>query len=56
MEIMASTRTVLNVLEKGLDGVPLPGFKAAVGAVSEGLKALQVRETYNSPFMPSSLL
>jgi hypothetical protein len=40
---MASTRTVLNIVEKGLDGVPAPGLKAVVGAVGEIVKALQVR-------------
>jgi hypothetical protein len=46
LEILASTRTILNVFEKGLDGVPIPGLKAAVGAASEGLKALQVHEAF----------
>jgi hypothetical protein len=42
LEIIASMRTVLNVLEKVVDGVPVPGAKAAAGAASETLKALQV--------------
>jgi hypothetical protein len=48
LEIMASMRTVLNVLEKEFDGVQITGLKAAVSAVSEGLKALQVRATCTS--------
>jgi hypothetical protein len=40
---MASMRTVLNIIEKGLDGVPALGLKAVVGAVGEIVKALQVR-------------
>jgi NADH:ubiquinone oxidoreductase subunit E len=45
LEVMASARTVLNILEKALDGVPIPGPKAVVGAASEILKARQVRVT-----------
>jgi hypothetical protein len=43
LEIMASTQTVLSVLEKEFDGAQITGLSATVGAVSEGLKALQVR-------------
>jgi hypothetical protein len=39
---IASFRTILNVSEKALDGLPVWGPKAAVGAVSEALKAFQV--------------
>jgi hypothetical protein len=41
-EIIRSSRTVLTVVEKALDGVPVPGAKAVFGAVSEALKNLQV--------------
>jgi hypothetical protein len=57
---MASTRTVLDVLEKVFDGVPVPGLKVVVGAVNEGMKALQVCEACTrpstlSPFPQTSL-
>jgi methyl-accepting chemotaxis protein len=38
---MAGMRTILNVVEKGLDGLPIYGPKAIVSATSEALKALQ---------------
>jgi hypothetical protein len=41
-EIMSSTRTILNIIEKGLDGLPIYGPKATVAAVSETLRAVQV--------------
>jgi hypothetical protein len=41
-EIVASVRQVLNVAKEALDGVPVPGLKAAVGGLSEGLKVFQV--------------
>jgi hypothetical protein len=44
LEVMASARTALNIVEKALDGVPVPGLKAAVGAASEIVKARQVRD------------
>jgi hypothetical protein len=43
-EIFASVRQVLDVTEKALDGVPVPGAKAIVAGVSEVLKIYQVRE------------
>jgi hypothetical protein len=42
---MSSLQTVLNIVEKGLDGLPVPGPKAALGAASETLNALRVRVT-----------
>jgi hypothetical protein len=41
---MASAQTVLNIIEKALDGVPVPGLKAIVGGASEIVKARQVRD------------
>jgi hypothetical protein len=43
-EIFASVRQVLDVTEKALDGVPVPGAKAIVAGVSGILKIYQVRE------------
>jgi hypothetical protein len=44
LEVMASAQTVLNVIEKALDGVPVPGLKAIVGGASEIVKARQVHD------------
>jgi hypothetical protein len=41
--ILASSRTVLSIVEKGLDGLPVYGPKAAVAAVVEAVRAIQVR-------------
>jgi hypothetical protein len=43
-EIVASVRQVLNVAKETLDGVPVPGLKAAVGGLSESLKLFQVSD------------
>jgi hypothetical protein len=43
-EIVASVRQVLNVTKEALDGVPVPGLKAAVGGLAEGLKVFQVSD------------
>jgi hypothetical protein len=43
-EIVASVRQVLNVAKEALDGVPVPGLKAAVGGLSESLKLFQVSD------------
>jgi hypothetical protein len=43
-EIVASVREVLNVTKEALDGVPVPGLKAAVGGLSESLKLFQVSD------------
>jgi hypothetical protein len=37
-------RQVLNVAKEALDGVPVPGLKAAVGGLSESLKLFQVSD------------
>jgi hypothetical protein len=61
-EIVASVRQVLNVAKEALDGVPVPGLKAAVGGLSESLKVFQVsdvnltvlkRHGNNAAFRPS---
>jgi hypothetical protein len=40
--VLASTRKVLEIVEKGLDGLPVYGAKAALGATISVLQALQV--------------
>jgi hypothetical protein len=39
-------RQVLNIAKEALDGVPVPGLKAAVGGLSESLKLFQVSDVY----------
>jgi hypothetical protein len=41
--IIASAQTVLSIIEKGLDGLPVYGPKAAVAAVVEAMRAVRVR-------------
>jgi hypothetical protein len=41
--ILASAQTVLSIVEKGLDGLPVYGPKAAVAAVVEAMRAVRVR-------------
>jgi hypothetical protein len=42
-KILAASRTVLSILEKAVDGVPVPpGIKAGAAAASEIIKALEV--------------
>jgi hypothetical protein len=41
--ILASTQFVLETIEKGLDGMPIPGPKAAFGAMGGVVKAIRVR-------------
>jgi hypothetical protein len=41
--ILASAQTVLSIVEKGLDGLPVYGPKAAVAAVVEAMQAVRVR-------------
>jgi hypothetical protein len=41
--ILASLQTVLSIVEKGLDGLPVYGPKAAVAAVVEAMRAVRVR-------------
>jgi hypothetical protein len=40
---IARTRAILGIAEKALDACPITGPKAAVVAISEGLKMFQVR-------------
>jgi hypothetical protein len=40
---MTSARVIMNIVEKGLDGMPIPGPKAAFGAAAEALRTIQVR-------------
>jgi hypothetical protein len=40
---IARTRAILGIAEKALDACPITGAKAAVAAISEGLKMFQVR-------------
>jgi hypothetical protein len=42
---MAYMRTVLDIAEKGADGVPVPFLKTAVGSASQILKVMEVRTT-----------
>jgi hypothetical protein len=42
IEALSSTRALLNVTEKALDGLPIYGPKAVVAALSEVLKIAQV--------------
>jgi hypothetical protein len=51
-EIVASVRQVLNVAKEALDGVPVPGLKAAVGGLTEGLKVFQVSDIDETMFQP----
>jgi hypothetical protein len=46
---IAAFRTVLNVAEKALDGLPIWGPKAAVAATAECLKTFQVRQNIPCP-------
>jgi hypothetical protein len=41
-KILASTQFVLETVEKGLDGMPVPGPKAAAGAIAGIVKAIKV--------------
>jgi hypothetical protein len=41
--ILASSQTLLSIVEKGLDGLPVYGPKAAVAAAVEAMRAVQVR-------------
>jgi hypothetical protein len=41
--ILASAQTVLSIVEKGLDGLPVYGPKATVAAVVEAMRAVRVR-------------
>ena len=41
-EVVSSVRSVLNVTEKALDGLPIYGPKAAVASVAEVLKSVEV--------------
>jgi hypothetical protein len=41
-EALASTQTILNLVDKGLDGCPIPGPKAVVSAVSDIIETIQV--------------
>jgi hypothetical protein len=49
---IAIFRTLLNVAEKALDGLPIWGPKAGVGVTSEVLKSIQVRECKISVLSP----
>jgi hypothetical protein len=40
---IARTRAILGIAERALDACPVTGPKAAVAAISEGLKMFQVR-------------
>jgi hypothetical protein len=40
---IARTRAILGIAEKALDACPITGPKAAVAAISEGMKMFQVR-------------
>lgn len=44
--ILASTQFVFETVEKGLDGMPIPGPKAAFGAVARAIEAVQVRSSH----------
>jgi hypothetical protein len=48
--VLASAQFVLETAEKGLDGMPIPGPKAAIGAFAGVVKAVKV-----SSFLPSTL-
>jgi hypothetical protein len=41
--LVASAQTVLSIVEKGLDGLPVYGPKAAVAALVEAMRAVRVR-------------
>jgi hypothetical protein len=47
--VLASAQFVLETVEKGLDGMPIPGPKAAIGAFAGVIKAVKV-----SSFLPST--
>jgi hypothetical protein len=47
--VLASAQFVLETAEKGLDGMPIPGPKAAIGAFAGVVKAVKV-----SSFLPST--
>jgi hypothetical protein len=49
--IIASLRTILDIGEKGVDGLPVWGPKAAFGATSAVLKAIEVRPNENDLFL-----
>jgi hypothetical protein len=53
---LAIFRTLLNVAEKVVDGLPVWGPKAGVATASEVLKSIQVREHYFLPYYVSSSL
>jgi hypothetical protein len=53
---IAIFRTLLNVAEKVVDGLPMWGPKAGVATASEVLKSIQVREHYFLPYYVSSSL
>jgi hypothetical protein len=41
--ILVSAQFIFETVEKGLDGMPIPGPKAAFGAVARGINAARVR-------------
>jgi hypothetical protein len=41
-DILASVEKVLNIAEKGLDGLPVYGPKAAIAVAAEAMRALRV--------------
>ncbi len=51
-EIVSSLKQVFDLMEKALDGMPIPGPKAAFGAASLVLKQVQVRPSRSSDDCP----
>jgi hypothetical protein len=48
--ILASAQFVLESVEKGLDGMPVPGPKAAIGAFAGLVNAVRVSSFLSSTF------
>jgi hypothetical protein len=51
--ILASTQFIFETVEKGLDGMPILGPKAAFGAMAGVVKAVRVRPLLHAPLRPS---
>jgi hypothetical protein len=52
--VLASAQFVLEGVEKGLDGMPVPGPKAAIGAFAGIVKAVRVSSLLPSTFTQNS--
>jgi hypothetical protein len=50
--ILTSTQFIFETVERGLDGMPIPGPKAAFGAVAGVVRAVRVHPLLHAPLQP----